>query len=66
MSDGWETGSSREEGHLDWVIIRLGTSGYLNRIVIDTAYFKGNFLQQVKVKGGLSATDVRKTPSGTK
>jgi hypothetical protein len=52
MSDGWETGSSREEGHSDWVIIRLGTSGYLNRIVIDTAYFKGNFLQQVKVEGG--------------
>jgi allantoicase len=50
MSNGWETERSREGGNSDWVIIRLGASGYLSRIVIDTAYFKGNFLQQVKVE----------------
>lgn len=52
MSDGWETKRSREPGHVDWVIIQLGRkTSYLDRVVIDTAHFRGNFPQYVKVEG---------------
>jgi len=42
MGDGWETARRRGPGH-DWVIIALGHSGNLNKITVDTAYFKGNY-----------------------
>ncbi|GJJ06320.1 hypothetical protein Clacol_000511 [Clathrus columnatus] len=42
MGDGWETKRSREMDHKDWVIIRLGQPGILDRIEIDTNHFKGN------------------------
>jgi allantoicase len=42
MSDGWETKRRRGPGH-DWVIIKLGTRGKIQRLEIDTSYFKGNF-----------------------
>ena len=42
MSDGWETKRRRGPGH-DWVIIKLGTAGHIERIEVDTSYFKGNF-----------------------
>jgi len=42
MSDGWETRRRRGAGH-DWVVIRLGTSGTIRRIEVDTSHFKGNF-----------------------
>lgn len=52
MSDGWETKRSREPGHVDWVVIQLGCkSSYLDRVVIDTAHFRGNFPQYVKIEG---------------
>lgn len=53
MSDGWETKRSREPGHTDWVVIRLGAPALLQKIVIDTAHFRGNFPQKVNVKGTL-------------
>ncbi|KAJ6499056.1 galactose-binding domain-like protein [Mycena sanguinolenta] len=43
MGDGWETKRSRETGHKDWAIIRLGAPGALESVEIDTAHFKGNF-----------------------
>jgi allantoicase len=42
MSDGWETKRRRGPGH-DWTIIRLGASGRIRRVEVDTAWFKGNF-----------------------
>jgi allantoicase len=42
MSDGWETKRRRGPGH-DWVIIKLGTPGHIERLEVDTSYFKGNF-----------------------
>lgn len=42
MSDGWETKRRREPGH-DWTIIKLGTTGHVRRLEVDTSYFKGNF-----------------------
>ena len=40
--DGWETRRRREPGH-DWAIVRLGAPGIVHGVVIDTAWFKGNY-----------------------
>lgn len=40
--DGWETRRRREPGH-DHAIIRLGAPGVLHGVVIDTAFFTGNY-----------------------
>src|SRR5579863_1262358 len=42
MGDGWETKRRRGPGH-DWVVLKLGVPGTIERIVVDTAHFKGNF-----------------------
>jgi allantoicase len=42
MSDGWETKRRRGPGH-DWTIIKLGSPGRIQRLEVDTSYFKGNF-----------------------
>jgi len=42
MGDGWETARRRGPGH-DWAILKLGHAGTVNRIVVDTAHFKGNY-----------------------
>jgi allantoicase len=56
MGDGWETQRRRAPGY-DWVILALGTPGIVQRVVIDTAHFKGNFpdrasLRAVSLAGG--------------
>lgn len=42
MSDGWETKRRRSPGH-DWVILKLGAPCAIERVVVDTLHFKGNF-----------------------
>jgi allantoicase len=42
MGDGWETRRRRGPGH-DWVIVKLGMPGAIERIEVDTSHFKGNF-----------------------
>ncbi|MBD1557154.1 allantoicase [Vibrio sp. S9_S30] len=56
MGDGWETARRRTPGN-DWVIIALGHAGNVEKIVVDTAHFKGNYpdtcsIQAAFVKGG--------------
>jgi allantoicase len=51
--DGWETrrrrsfdasaAPSRDGGGHDWCIIRLGMPGVIRGVVVDTAFFRGNF-----------------------
>ena len=41
MGDGWETRRRRGPGH-DWVVVRLGHEGSIERLLIDTLHFKGN------------------------
>jgi allantoicase len=50
MSDGWETKRRRGPGH-DWVIIKLGSPGHINRLEVDTSYFKGNFPESCSLEG---------------
>jgi allantoicase len=42
MGDGWETRRSRGINS-DWVIIKCGLVGKINKIEIDTHHFKGNY-----------------------
>ncbi|KAL8818625.1 MAG: hypothetical protein Q9223_002784 [Gallowayella weberi] len=49
MGDGWETRRSRDPGHVDWAIVRLGARGTIKRIIVDTAFYRGNFPQAMRV-----------------
>ena len=50
MSDGWETKRRRGPGH-DWVILKLGLPCIVERIVVDTYHFKGNFPDSCSIEG---------------
>jgi allantoicase len=44
--DGWETRrrrSPRQDEKFDWCIIRLGLPGEIKGVVVNTAFFRGNF-----------------------
>jgi allantoicase len=47
--DGWETRRRRTPG-FDWCIVRLGLSGVIRGIVVDTAHFKGNYPEQCSLE----------------
>jgi allantoicase len=56
--DGWETrrkrgpaGSLPAEHDCDWVIVRLGAPGVVRAVVVDTAYFTGNYPGSCSVDG---------------
>ncbi|MHA6617969.1 allantoicase [Pseudonocardia sp. DLS-67] len=48
--DGWETRRRRAPGH-DEAILRLGASGVVHGVVVDTAWFTGNYPPEVAVDG---------------
>ena len=47
--DGWETRRRREGGN-DAAIVRLGAPGIVRGVVIDTAWFKGNYPPEASVE----------------
>ena len=47
--DGWETRRRREPGN-DWAIVALGVPGVPRKVVVDTAFFRGNFPQRCSVE----------------
>lgn len=49
MSDGWETRRRRGPGH-DWNLVRLGATGTIRRLEIDTTHFRGNAPGRVMVE----------------
>lgn len=53
MGDGWETKRSRELGHTDWVIVKLGHPGQIERVILDTAHFKGNYPDRCILEGAM-------------
>jgi allantoicase len=48
--DGWETRRRRDAGH-DFALIRLGLPGVVSGVVVDTAFFTGNFPPEISVEG---------------
>jgi len=49
MGDGWETRRSRGK-NFDWLIIKFGRTGTINKIEIDTHHFKGNYPDKCTVQ----------------
>lgn len=53
MGDGWETKRRRGPGY-DWAIVRLGTTGKISKIEIDTNHYKGNYPDRASLEGCLA------------
>jgi allantoicase len=53
MGDGWETKRNRTPGNKDWVIIRLAHKGIIEKILVDTCHFKGNYPDSCLIEGCL-------------
>ena len=51
MGDGWETKRSRIPGNKDWVIVRLAHQGIIEKMLIDTHHFKGNYPDSCLIEG---------------
>ena len=67
MGDGWETRRRRGPGH-DWLIARLACAGQIQRVLIDTCHFKGNFPESFTLEAAntprqdITAGDITWTP----
>lgn len=48
--DGWETRRRRSAGN-DWAVVRLGAPGIVHGVVVDTAFFRGNYPPEISVEG---------------
>ncbi|ORY49959.1 allantoicase [Rhizoclosmatium globosum] len=65
--DGWETRRKRTEGH-DWGIVKLGLSGEIEGVHIDTAFFTGNQVPRISLQAACLEEDlplVRRSEIGT-
>ncbi len=47
--DGWESRRRREPGH-DYCIVRLGLRGVIDEVVVNTAYFRGNYPEACSIE----------------
>ena len=50
MGEGWETRRKRGPGN-DWIIVKLATTGVVQKIEVDTHHFKGNFPESCSIEG---------------
>ena len=57
MHDGWETRRRRGPGH-DWCVVRLGATGAIRRVEVDTSHFKGNFPESCSLEVCHAAPDI--------
>jgi allantoicase len=51
MGGGWETRRKRPAPGHDWILIRLGDSGTVSVVEVDTNHFKGNYPDRVALRG---------------
>ena len=51
MGDGWETKRNRTPNNRDWVIVRLAHKGVIEKVLIDTCHFKGNYPDSCLLEG---------------
>lgn len=51
MGDGWETKRNRTPNNVDWLIVELGHKGMLEKVMIDTHHFKGNYPDSFSLEG---------------
>lgn len=57
MGDGWETKRNRTPNNRDWVIVRLAHEGTIQKALIDTHHFKGNYPDSCMVEGCTAPAD---------
>lgn len=57
MGDGWETKRNRTPGNRDWVILKLVCPGNIDRIVVDTCHFKGNYPDSCSIEACRAGND---------
>jgi len=57
MGDGWETKRNRTPNNRDWVILKLAHSGIIERIIVDTCHFKGNYPDSCSIEACNSSDD---------
>ena len=57
MGDGWETKRNRTPGNRDWVIVKLAKPGSIEKIIVDTCHFKGNYPDSCLIEGCMSSDD---------
>jgi allantoicase len=51
--DGWESRRKRVPGH-DFAIVRLGAPGIVRGVVVDTAFFRGNYPSHCSIEGAFA------------
>ncbi len=51
MGDGWETKRNRTPNNRDWLILKLATEGYIQKVMLDTHHFKGNYPDRFSLEG---------------
>jgi allantoicase len=56
MGDGWETKRRRDPGP-DWSIVKLAAQGSVEKVIVDTCHFKGNFPDTFKLEGINTSSD---------
>ncbi|MGB0937894.1 MAG: allantoicase [Colwellia sp.] len=56
MGDGWETKRRRDPGP-DWSIVKLAAQGSIEKVIVDTCHFKGNFPDTFLLEGMVSDSD---------
>ena len=57
MGDGWETKRNRTPNNRDWVILRLARKASIQRIVVDTCHFKGNYPDSCMIEGAVTTDE---------
>jgi allantoicase len=54
--DGWESRRKRVPGH-DYAIVRLGAPGVIRGVVVDTAFFRGNYPSHCSIEATFTAAE---------
>ena len=57
MGDGWETKRNRTPGNRDWVILKLATAGKIEKVLVDTCHFKGNYPDSCSIEACIAGKD---------
>ncbi len=51
MGDGWETRRQRNLPNHDWLILALAHEGIIEKVMVDTAHYKGNYPDSCTLEG---------------
>ena len=57
MGDGWETKRSRTPNNRAWVIVKLAHQGIVDKIIVDTCHFKGNYPDSCSIEACVADND---------